>query len=60
MAGLGMVEPTPWPRGWSGHPQKAKKKKKKVLGFLGWPDHPQGPGVASASAIPIPTVGGGS
>jgi hypothetical protein len=26
-AGLGVVEPPPWPRGWSGHPQKPKKKK---------------------------------
>jgi hypothetical protein len=38
----------PWPRGWSGHPQKPQKKKKKnekwVLAFWGWPDHPQGPG----------------
>jgi hypothetical protein len=29
MAGLRVVEPPPCPRGWSGHPQKAKKKKKK-------------------------------
>jgi long-subunit acyl-CoA synthetase (AMP-forming) len=38
-AGLGVVEPPPWPRGWSGHPQKKKKKKKKnekwVLAFWG-------------------------
>jgi hypothetical protein len=31
-AGLGVVEPPPWPRGWSGHPQKPKKKKKKGFG----------------------------
>jgi ADP-heptose:LPS heptosyltransferase len=42
-AGLGVVEPPPWPRGWFGHPQKPKKKKKKrkekwVLAFWGWPD----------------------
>jgi hypothetical protein len=48
-AGLGVVEPPPWSRGWSGHPQKPKKKKKKrkrkwVLAFWGWPNHPQGPG----------------
>jgi hypothetical protein len=34
-----MVEPPPWPRGWSGHPQKKKKKKEKEkekdFGFLG-------------------------
>jgi hypothetical protein len=51
----GVVEPPPWPRGWSGHPQKPKKKKKKKkrlgLGLLGvagppprawgwiWPPH---------------------
>jgi hypothetical protein len=28
MAGLGVVLPPPWPRGWSSHPQKPKKKKK--------------------------------
>jgi hypothetical protein len=35
MACLGVVEPPPWPRGWSGQPLKAKKKKKKKksLGF---------------------------
>jgi hypothetical protein len=27
-AGLGVVEPPPWPKGWSGNPQKPKKKKK--------------------------------
>jgi hypothetical protein len=31
-AGLGVVEPPPWPRGWSGHPQKPKKKKKRKMG----------------------------
>jgi hypothetical protein len=39
-----------------GHPQKAKKKKRSS-GFLGWPDHLQGPGVTSAT--PIPAVRGG-
>jgi hypothetical protein len=38
----------PLPKG-----QKKKKKKKWVLGFWGWPDHLQGPGVAE------PTIGGG-
>jgi hypothetical protein len=33
-AGLGVVEPPSWPRGWSGHPQKPKKKKK--YGFWAW------------------------
>ena len=28
-AGLGVVEPPPCPRGWSGHPQKPNKKKRK-------------------------------
>jgi hypothetical protein len=27
-ADLGVVEPPPWPRGWSSHPQKPKKTKK--------------------------------
>jgi hypothetical protein len=51
-AGLGVVEPPPWPRGWSGHPKKPKKKKQSMgFGLLGlagpppWPwgwfDHPQ-------------------
>jgi hypothetical protein len=46
--GLGVVEQPPWPRGWSGHPQKAKKEeeeeKRMGFGFLGWPNYPQGPG----------------
>jgi hypothetical protein len=36
-AGLGVVEPPPWPRGWSGHPQKPKKKKKKKTKNGFWP-----------------------
>jgi hypothetical protein len=57
MASLGVVELSPWPRGWPGHPQKAKKKKKKVSGFCGWPNHLQGPGVALATPIRV-VVGG--
>jgi hypothetical protein len=30
-------------------PSKGEKRKKKVLVFWGWLDHPQGPGVASAT-----------
>jgi hypothetical protein len=56
--GLGVVEPPPWPRGWSGHPQKKKKKNEKwVLAFWGWPDHPQGPG--GGFGHPIFGQGGG-
>ena len=33
-AGLGVAGPPPWPRGWSGHPKRPKKKKKKQrIGF---------------------------
>jgi hypothetical protein len=35
-ASLEVVKPPPWSRGWSGHPQKAKKEKK-ILGIWGWP-----------------------
>jgi hypothetical protein len=51
--GRGVVEPPPWPRGWSGYPQKPKKKKKKTKnGF--WPfgggrTTPKGLGVDSAT-----------
>jgi hypothetical protein len=41
--GLGVAVPPPWPREWSGHPQKATKKKKKGFGLWGWPDHPLRP-----------------
>jgi hypothetical protein len=34
MAGLGVAEPPPQPRGWSGHPQKAKKKKARGCIFI--------------------------
>jgi hypothetical protein len=39
----GWLEPPLGPRGWSGHPKKAKKNKKQkwVLDFWGW----SGPGV---------------
>jgi hypothetical protein len=40
----GVVKPPPGPRGWSGHPQKAHKKKKKKrkmgFGFLGVAEPP--------------------
>jgi hypothetical protein len=55
--GLGVVKPPPWLRGWSATPKKLRKKKKRSFGFLGWPDHLQGPGVTSAT--PIPAVRGG-
>jgi hypothetical protein len=50
---LGGGRTTPKPLGVVRPPQKAKKKnnnkKIKVGGFWGWPDHPQRPGVASAT-----------
>jgi hypothetical protein len=52
---LGVAQPPPWPRGWSGHPQKAKKQKKnkkQKIGFWtfeGGPTTPKGLEVASAT-----------
>jgi hypothetical protein len=53
-AGLGVVEPPPWPRGWSGHPKKAKKKKKKGFGILGVAESRYG--VAEAAPMPLGVV----
>ena len=40
-----MAPATPWPRGWSNHSQKAKKKRRRkwVLGRRGWPKPPPSP-----------------
>jgi hypothetical protein len=48
---------TPLPLRWSGYPKRQKKKKKKVRGFWGWPDHPQRPG--GTSVTPYGRYGGG-
>jgi hypothetical protein len=68
---MGVAEATPGLWGWSGHPERPKKKKKPKkmgLGFWGWPDHPLGPGggfghhhtahmgVASATPRPLGVV----
>jgi hypothetical protein len=48
----GVAEATPRPLGMVRPPRKPpKKKKKNEMGLCrwGWPDHPQGPGVASAT-----------
>jgi hypothetical protein len=45
--GQGVAEATPGLWGWSGHPERPKKKKKNVkmgFGLWGWPDHPLGLG----------------
>jgi hypothetical protein len=49
-------KPPPGPRRWSGHPQRPKPFFFFFFGLSGWPDHPQRPGVASAT--PIPAVWG--
>jgi hypothetical protein len=54
--GVGVAGPLPWPRGWSDHPQKAKKRKRKkfwglvlgggrttLLGHKGGPATPKRP-----------------
>jgi hypothetical protein len=58
MAGMGVEEPPLWPLGWSSHPKKAKRKKKKKnwVRFFGWPDHPKAMGWFGH---PIPAMGGG-
>jgi hypothetical protein len=54
---LRVVKPPTWLRGWSATPKKLRNKKRRSFGFLGWPNHLQGPGVTSAT--PIPAVRGG-
>jgi hypothetical protein len=56
-AGLGVVEPPPWPKGWSGHPQKPKKKKYGFWPFGSGRTTPKGLGVDSAT--PYGRSGGG-